>query len=173
MNTTTRLFRFALVPILCCLGAAQAWAQDIGVGGDETTLDRMVTSSVAWTVLVSEPVQLPNGGGHCVVTGSADARNPNNGNNRQYRFTLSMDNMNPAVGGAFERTVEFDANAVGMEEVSSTAIFDDKPAGNHTIYWLARKTAGMSPNMTVTDNSMTFVCSSNLLDPLDGLGDGD
>jgi hypothetical protein len=172
MNTITRLTRFALVPILCCLGAAQAWAQDIGVGGDETTADRLVTSSVAWTVLVSEPVQLPNGGGHCVVTGSADAKNPNNGNNRQYRFTLSMGNANPAVAGAFERTVEFDANAVGMEEVSSTAIFT-KPAGVHTIYWLARKTVAAAPNMTVTDNSMTFVCSSNLLDPLDGHGDGD
>ena len=129
-------------------------------------------------MLVSESVQLPANGGSCIATGSADAQNPNNGFNRQYRFTLSIDNPNPAVGGAFERTVEFDANGVGMEEVSSTATFRSKPSGVHTIYWLARAIPA-APNMTVTDNSMTFVCSGTLLDPfdlidsIDGPGDGD
>ena len=67
--------------------------------------------------------------------------------------------------------MEFDANATGREEVSSTATFRTIQAGNHTIYWLARKISG-APNLTVTDNSMTFVCNSSLLDPFDGLGDG-
>jgi hypothetical protein len=168
MNTITRLSRFALVAALCCVCAAEAWAD--GVGGDETTTNRVVNSSNAWTVLVSEPVQLP-AGGSCIATGSADAKNPNSGNNRQYRFTLALV-PNPAVDGPFERTVEFDAFAVGMEEVSSTAIFSSKPPGAYTIYWLAR-TIQNAPAMTVTDNSMTFVCSTNLLDPMDGHGDGD
>ena len=175
MNTTPRLSRFALVPILCCLGTAQAWADD-GVGGNETTVDRVVTGD-AWTVLVAEPVQLPEGAS-CIATGSADAQNPNNGINRQYRFTLTMDNLNPGVGGPFERTVEFDANTVGVEEVSSTATFRNKPAGLHTIRWLARAIP-MAPNMIVTDSSMTFDCSGTLLNPadlldsVDELGDED
>ena len=157
-----------LVGAFCAHGASA----DDGVGGDETINDCIVNSSAVWTVLVSEPFQLVKDGSSCIATGSADALNPNNGANRGYRFTLSIDNANPAVDGPFERSVEFDANMVGKEEVSSTATFRLLPAGNHVIYWLARKTNG-TPNMTVTDNSMSFVCQDALLDPFDGLGDGD
>jgi hypothetical protein len=163
MKTSIRL---ALA--LASLAAASASA-DNGIGGDETINDRMVNSNAVWTVLVAEPVNFaaPTS---CVATGSADVVNPNNGANRQYIFTLSVDNANPAVNGPFERTVEFDANMVGKEEVSSTATFRQLAPGNHTIRWLARKVAG-APNTLVIDNSMTFVCASNLMD-LDGLGDG-
>jgi hypothetical protein len=144
---------------------------DNGIGGDETVNNRLVNSSNVWTVLVAEPFALAEDGGSCIATGSADAGNPNNGANRQYRFALSIDNANPPVDGPFERTVEFDANSVGREEVSSTATFRFLQAGVHTIYWVARK-IGNVPNMTVSDNSMTFVCMNALLDPFDGPGDG-
>lgn len=168
----TKIFRRSSLALIVAAFCAQgAWADD-GIGGDETINDRIVNSQNVWTVLVSEPFQLVKDGSSCIATGSADAVNPNNGANRTYRFTLSIDNANPAVDGPFERSVEFDANMVGREEVSSTATFRLLPAGNHTIYWLARK-GGAIPNLTVSDNSMSFTCSDSLLDPFDGLGDGD
>jgi hypothetical protein len=166
MSPSKKLALFSLLS----LGATGAWA-DNGLGGDETTTDRVVNSNAVWTVLVAEPFSLAGDNTSCIATGSADAVNPNNGANRQYRFALSIDNANPALDGPFERTVEFDANVTGKEEVSSTATFRLLQAGNHTIYWLARK-VGAAPNMIVSDNSMTFVCMNALLDPFDGLGDG-
>jgi hypothetical protein len=166
---TNMIVRSALALLASAACATAGWA-DNGLGGDETTTDRSVNSNAAWTVLVAEPFQLLADGTSCIATGSADALNPNNGANRQYRFTLAIDAM-PAVDGPFERTVEFDANFTAREEVSSTAIFRLLPAGNHTIYWLARK-IGAVPNLNVTDNSMTFVCMNALLDPFDGYGDG-
>ena len=163
--------RSGLALVIGAFCAHGAWA-DNGIGGDETVNDRIVNSSAAWTVLVAEPFQLVEDGTSCIATGSADALNPNNGANRSYRFTLSIDNPNPAIDGPFERSVEFDAAMVGKEEVSSTATFRLLQAGVHTIYWLARKGNG-TPNMIVSDNSMTFVCANNLLDPFDGLGDGE
>jgi len=169
MSIVLRSFRLAPFAALCVLHAPGVLA-DNGIGGDETINNRLVNSSNVWTVLVAEPIALADDGGSCIATGSADAVNPNNGANRQYRFALSIDNANPGVDGPFERTVEFDANGVGREEVSSTATFRFLQAGVHTIYWLARK-IGNVPNMTVSDNSMTFVCMNALLD-LDGPGDG-
>jgi hypothetical protein len=158
----------ALAALFLCAGAARA---DNGIGGDETTADRVVNSSNVWTVLVAEPFQLVNDISSCIATGSADAQNPNNGNDRLYRFALSIDNANPVIDGPCERTVDFDVNANKMEEVSSTCTFRELAAGNHTIYWLARKTPN-TPNMLVIDNSMTFTCHNSLMDPFDGLGDG-
>lgn len=158
-----------LAALNLCAGAA--WA-DNGIGGDETTTDRLVNSSAVWTVLVSEPFQLVKDISSCIATGSADAQNPNNGNNRMYRFTLSIDDPNPPVDGPCERGVDFDANLNKVEEVSSTCTFRELAAGNHTIYWLARK-APNTPNMLVVDNSMSFTCQNALMDPFDGLGDGD
>jgi hypothetical protein len=166
MNASKKLLLCSLLS-MC---ATSAWA-DNGLGGDETAVDRLVDNAAAWTVLVAEPFALAGDGTSCIATGSADAVNPNNGGNRAYRFTLSIDNANPAIDGPFERLVEFDANRNGREEVSSTATFRLLQSGNHTIYWLARKVGG-GPNMTVSDNSMTFVCLNALLDPFDGYGDG-
>lgn len=160
MNKGIRLSRFVLVPVLCCLGAAVAWA-DNGVGGRATTVDVSVNSSVAWTILVAETFTVIDDT-TCIATGSADALNPNTMNNSQYRFTLALI-PNPGINSRFERTVEFDINGVGREEVSSTAIFSPLDPGTYTIHWLARKVAAGAPNLNVTDNSMTFVCSNNLL----------
>jgi hypothetical protein len=160
MRKTDMLYRFALVPVLCCLCATEVWA-DNGVGGRATTVDVLVTSNVMWTPLVAETFTVIDET-TCIATGSADALNPNVMNNSQYRFTLALI-PNPGVNSRFERTVEFDINGVGREEVSSTAIFGPLDPGTYTIHWLARKVAAAAPNMTVTDNSMTFVCNSNLL----------
>jgi|KBSMisStaDraftv2_1062788.scaffolds.fasta_scaffold551281_1 hypothetical protein len=170
MSIVRKSSPWAALPALCLLHAAGALA-DNGIGGDETVDNRIVNSNAVWTVLVAEPFALAQDAGSCIATGSADAVNPNNGNNRQYRFALSIDNANPAVDGPFERTQEFDTGATGREEVSSTATFRFLQAGNHTIYWLARIIGG-APALTVADNSMTFVCMNALLDPFDGPGDG-
>jgi hypothetical protein len=146
---------------------------DFAVGGDETNVNRVVPFNNAWTVLVEEPFQTVSDITHCVATGSADALNPNMAGviGGSYRFVLSIDNANPPVNGPCERTVAFDNGAVqGVEEVSSTCTFRDLPAGGHRILWLARRVAA-APILTVSDNSMTFVCQNNLLD-LDGKGDG-
>lgn len=145
-----------------------------GVGGDETNVNEVVPFAAPnWTVLVSEPFQTSTYT-NCVATGSLDAINPNVGDDNQYMFTLSLDNPMPLIDGACERTVEFDAHAPDaqrIEEVSSTCTFRQIPPGAHRIFWLARKAAAATPNMTVTDSSMTFVCHPVLLD-LDGPGDG-
>ena len=144
------------------------------VGGDETNNNRLVDSSNTWTVLTEEPFILTKDS-YCVATGSADSENPKNGNNRNYRFVLSLDDVNPTVDSPCERTVEHDANTQNIEEVSSTCTFRHGdigpiPAGLHTISWLARK-VDASPNMTVRDNSLTFICQEDLLDN-DGEVDG-
>lgn len=166
MNKTT-MFTAAAV---CLLGSLSASA-DFGVGGDETNNDRLVPSAAVWTVLVAEPIQIANQATHCVATGSADAQNPQLGADNGYRFTLSVDNMQPAVDGPCERTVEFDNGGIRVKEVSTTCPLRNLAPGVHTIYWLARKAAPASANLTVADNSMTFVCMNQLMD-LDGPGDG-
>jgi hypothetical protein len=149
-------------------------AADLAVGGDETNVDRVIPSAAVWTILTAEPFQTMANDTHCIATGSADALNPNMADDSRYRFVLSVDNQNPAINAACERTVEFDTHgtdAQHVEEVSSTCTFRHLGAGNHTIYWLARKVGAATPNLTVDDNSMTFVCMNNLLDN-DGEADG-
>lgn len=144
-----------------------------GVGGDETIVNEAVVG-MPWRVLVHERFQT-NVTTNCVATGSLDAINPNNGDNRQYRFTLTLDNQMPPINGACERTVEFDEHGnddQNIEEVSSTCIFRNIPPGNHTINWLARAATAATPAMTVADSSMTFVCNQNLLDYDQQHGDG-
>lgn len=149
----------------------QASAENF-VGGDETNVARLIPNANAWTVLVAEPFQTMDAVTHCVATGSADAKNPNMDGNDIYRFVLSIDDAQPAINGPCERTVAFDNGAIqSMEEVSSTCTFRQIGPGNHTIRWLARKVAAAAANLTVDDNSMTFVCMNNLLDN-DGEGDG-
>lgn len=171
MKTILTSASIALVLSASLAATSLPAAADRGVGGDETNADRVVPSANAWTILTAEPFQTMNDITHCVATGSADAQNPNMGNSNLYRFTLSIDTINPAVDGACERTVAFDGGITRIEEVSSTCAFRNLSTGNHTIYWLARKVAAGAPNLTVTDNSMTFVCLNNLLDS-DGEGDG-
>jgi hypothetical protein len=152
--------------------ASMQASADLAVGGDETNVDRIVPFSNAWTVLVAEPFMTNTNLTHCIATGSADAMNPNVPGNFRYRFVLSIDNAMPPIDGACERTVSFDNGAVqSIEEVSSTCTFRNLLAGGHTIRWLARVATAGAPPLTVTDNSMTFVCQNNLLDA-DGPGDG-
>lgn len=167
-----RILKSSAVLLSATLAVASLQASaDLAVGGDETNVNRVVPGAAIWTILTAEPFQTVGNDTHCVATGSADALNPNMGNNHQYRFVVSIDNLNPAVNGACERTVEFDAFAQHIEEVSSTCTFRHLAAGNHRIFWLARKVVAGAPALTVDDNSMTFVCQNNLLD-LDGEGDG-
>lgn len=145
---------------------------EFAVGGDETNVNRIVPNDNAWTTLVAEPFQTAANTTHCVATGSADALNPTMAGNNVYQFVLSIDNAMPPFGTACERTVAFDNGAVqGAEEVSSTCTFRNLAAGNHVIRWQAKKMTAAAANLTVADNSMTFVCQNNLLDG-DGLGDG-
>lgn len=167
--------KLAIATISCfaLLMVAALPAAAIGIGGDETNVNEQVTLPAPnWTVLVSEPFQTLTYT-NCVATGSLDAINPQI-DDSQYMFALSLDALMPPIDGACERTVEFDAHgsdAQRIEEVSSTCIFRQIPPGNHTINWLARKAAAATPNMTVADSSMTFVCHPDLLDN-DHHGDG-
>ncbi len=164
----------AIVLSATLAAASMQASADFAVGGDETNVDRNVPFANAWTILVSEPFVTATGS-HCIATGSADALNPLMGDDNLYRFVLTIDNVNPnVVNSACERSVEFDVNGADtqrIEEVSSTCTFRNIPPGFHRISWLARKGAAAAPNLTVDDNSMTFVCQNNLLDG-DGLGDG-
>lgn len=162
--------------VVLTIGSAQVMAAS-GVGGDETNVDAVVMSSGNWTVLLSEQFSNAAPNTHCVATGSADAMNPVAGDDNRYRFVLSINDPNPPIDGPCERSVEFDENgtdAQHVEEVSSTCTFRHVEVGSPTIFWLARKVpkAGGTPNLTVSDSSMSFVCLNNLLDTFDGEGDG-
>jgi hypothetical protein len=140
------------------------------VNGAQSNVDVIVKSSAAWTVLSSKDFNTPNPQGACTLVGSADAKNPSNKTiNNQYRFTLGLDNANPAVDGACERLLEFDDNGKptiiddeSTKQIGSTCNYLGVGAGKHTYYWLARKIAN-APNLPVTDNSMTISCTDNAL----------
>jgi hypothetical protein len=171
MMKLNRKFSVLLMSAILASASVQAWA-DRGVGGDETNVDVFVLN--AWTVLTSEPFDIVNNITHCVATSSADALNPNMGDDNLYFFTLSIDNANPMLDGDCERTIEFDANGTNaqrVEEVSTTCTFRNIQPGLHEIFWLATGVGG-APVMTVADNSFTFVCANRLIDPIDGEGDG-
>ncbi|HTP07450.1 MAG TPA: Kazal-type serine protease inhibitor domain-containing protein [Anaerolineae bacterium] len=139
------------------------------VQGAKTNANITVTSERAWTVLSSATVRIPEGEGwQCVATGSADGKNPANGTiDNQYRFTLSIDNVNPAVDGPCERTLQFNDNGgvrdTIYDDVNSTCSFNNIRSGNRVIRWLARKTEKNpdAPNLIVLDNSLTVVCSDS------------
>jgi hypothetical protein len=137
------------------------------VNGAQSNVDVTVKSSAAWTVLSSKSFNTPNSQGACTLVGSADANNPNNKTvNNLYRFTLSLDNPNPALDGGCERALEFGDNAnnndEGVKQIASTCNFLSVAKGVHRYYWLARKATNAS-NLTVTDNSMTISCTDNAL----------
>ncbi len=157
----------SVLPVWLALISFKASAE--GVEGSRTTANIVVTNAAAWTTLSSSTVVIPAGQTwHCIATGSADGLNPANVNSfdHQYRFTLSIDSVNPAVDGACERTLEFDNNIgvddVSFEDVNSTCPFKNIGPGAHTIRWQARKVAATDSNLTVLDNSHTVVCSNNL-----------
>jgi hypothetical protein len=139
-----------------------------GIKGAQTTTDVIVSSNTAWVVLSSSEITIPGDGWHCAATGSADGENPGGGNlNMRYRFTLTLDETAPAVNGPCDRALEFDDNPniadVNFQEIGSTCTFENVSAGPHTIRWLARKVRANVPNLRVTDNSHSVVCTK---DPL-------
>jgi hypothetical protein len=137
-------------------------------GGTQTTADTLVTSATSWKVLSSKTINIslkagtPDSPRACGMNGSADAKIPAGKSSSQYRFVMSLDNTNPAVDGACERTLSLNTLAT-TAQIGSACYAPDVPAGPHTIYFLARKVTAAAPNITVTDNSFTISCADNPL----------
>lgn len=144
-------------------------AFESGVEGSQTNANRTVNSSTVWTVLSSSAINIPAGTPwHCVAVGSADVINAADGIiGKQYRFTLTIDSTNPATNGACERTLDIaDNNSVAdgqVKNISSNCTFKSIAPGVHTIYWLSKKVNNLDPDATVDDNSLSVVCSDNVL----------
>lgn len=105
---------------------------------------------------------------YCIATGSSDGINPGVARAHQYRFTLSLDNLNSPVNTGLERTLEFRNQAVGasalpdnrVKESTSTGGVFVTGGGFHAIRWQARKIASAA-NMTVADSSLSVVCTDS------------
>lgn len=156
-----------ILPILLTLTPLTALSE--GVEGAKTNANIVVRSAATWITLSESKIVIPSGQTwHCIVSGSADAINSasNNSLDNQYRFTLSLDTVNPGLDGPCERSLEFDNNLavddVGIEDVNSTCPFKNIASGTHIFRWQARKVSSNDFNLTVPDNSHTVMCSRNL-----------
>lgn len=165
--------KFMLVSMLpICLGLLPLQAEAVSaVGGNSTTANVVVNSAAAWTTLRTMFFNNPaNTTRYCVATGSSDGLNPGVFGAHRYRFTLSLDNLAPPLNTGFERTLEFLNQAVGgvqlpdnrIKEITSTGGVFVTGGGFHAIRWQARK-AGGAANMTVTDSSLSVVCTDSQL----------
>ncbi|MFH0344100.1 MAG: hypothetical protein ACHBNF_18705 [Chromatiales bacterium] len=164
----------AALPLWLGLVPLQAHAVD-AAGGNSTNNSVFFTN--AWTTLRSVSFTNPPGNTRrCAATGSADAQNPfiiSQGGRALYVFTLSLDNLNPAIGNGEERTVVFIQSPIpslghsdpdaDRKEVTSTAFFVAGP-GTHTIRWQARRILPFSfSNAAVNDASISVVCTNAAL----------
>ncbi len=150
------------------LVSANLLAQESLVKGASTTTNDTITGT-APNQLVSTTVTLPLNSGtwQCMVTGSAEAINPLNGDDNRYVFGFSEGPALPAAtqsGG--DRTIDKD-NLTGEETdrtvVSSTLVIRSLSSSigqnAHTFYWSARKENGLDADMIVEDSSMGVFCS--------------
>jgi hypothetical protein len=133
------------------------------IGGDESKINRVVDDASNWIVLLDEPFETAAALTHCAVSASADSLLRSARKAGKYRFVLTADNPSPAVDGACERTLQFNGGESGTKPLATTCTFRNLAAGQHRLYWLARKLPG-APDLTVTDSSMSFACQEKLLD---------
>lgn len=155
-----------MLSLILAVFASAARAEQ-GVGGDASKVNRVVDRAQDWIDLLDEPFELSAGTTHCVASASADTLPRPSDAKGRYRFVLSVDNASPAVDGACERTIQAGGDFPTNVSVNTTCTFRNLAPGHHRIHWLARKVPG-SPDLTVTDSSLSFSCQEKLLDA-DGL----
>lgn len=170
---TTKIEKTCSVAIATLLGlglsVGDASAQESLIAGASFTSPNISTQGTKPVELVHTTVTLPEGTGtwQCMVTGSAEAINPLNGDDNRYVFGFSQGDVLPSTtqaGG--DRTIDFD-NITGEETdrtvVSSVFVFtglsSDVNENVHTFYWSARKQLGASVNANIEDASMGVICS--------------
>ena len=171
---TTKTGKTCSVALAALLGLGlsigDASAQESLVTGTSITTPNNTITGTAPDELVHKTVILPlnTGTWQCMVTGSAEAINPLNGDDNRYVFGFSEGKVLPAAtqaGG--DRTIDFD-NIFSTEEtdrtvVSSVYVFTGLSTATneneHTFYWSARKENGADANMNIEDSSMGVVCS--------------
>jgi hypothetical protein len=156
----------AALPIGLILAPQVVFAHDDVAGGASRVSSITINDALNFQNIVSRGFNLPTGTHQCVATGSAEANNPNDGKvDHRYIFGLALDQavgQAPNPEGGSERTIEFDdtnaADDVEKVEVSSTFTFTNVPAGQHTIFWMAKKGNNQDANMTVQDASLSIIC---------------
>ncbi len=161
MNSSVNLLLVILIPLLA-ISPHQSRAEQ-GVGGDESKTNRVVDKAQEWTQLLDEPFEIASGTTHCIASASADSSLKYSEGKGQYRFALTVDNESPSVDGACERTLRHGGDSGINAPVHTTCTFRNLTPGHHRIHWLARKIPG-SPDLTVTDSSLSFSCQEKLLD---------
>ncbi len=180
-SKTGRTCLVAALPLCATIVSSPALAVD-AVGGSASNIN-VVVPGAGWTILrsvnFSNPAQR-----YCTATGSADAVRPTLANGESvYYFTVS-NTPNPIFDQGQERTLTF-WNQAGIwdnriKEITTTGGWMS-PAnadpgyftvaanpfifGSRTLYFLARKAAAATPNLTVIDASLTVTCTDNRLVP--------
>lgn len=155
-----------LVVILTAASAIQA--APFG-GGTSTATNFVVSSSAAWQIVRSISVPSSTVSRSCQSVASLDVINPDGTTNQLYRFTITLDNLNPAINAnGTERTVELKKSGGGggggggddvhAASVSTNQFFLLAPNVTHTIRLLGRKNSATTLNLTVDDASLSIIC---------------
>lgn len=188
-SKTGRTCLAAVLPLCATLMSSPVLAVD-AIGGNATNINTVVNAVVncaqpgAWTVLETVTFQNPTQR-YCIATGSADAIRPTTfaGPEHTYYFTVS-NAINPICNQGQERTLTFwnqgaildnrikEITTTGgwMAQANADPGYFTVPAnplifGSRTLYFLARKAGGGTPNLTVDDASLTVTCTDNRLVP--------
>lgn len=153
-----------LVAILTATPATQA--APFG-GGTSTATNFVVSSSAAWQTVRSISVPSSIVSRSCQTVASLDVINPDGTTNQLYRFTITLDNLSPAINAnGTERTVELKKSGGGGgggDDVHAASVSTNQffllPAGvTHTIRLLGRKNTATTLNLTVDDASLSIIC---------------
>jgi hypothetical protein len=173
----------AVLPLCATLMSSPVSAVD-AVGGSAnngaTPVNAVVNCAAPgnWTVLERVRFQNPTRR-YCIATGSADARRPTTVNGESFYYFTVSNASNPRCDQGQERTLTF-RNQGGIldnsvKEITTTGGWMSQananpghftvPAGNRTIYFLARKANAATPNLGVDDASLTVTCTDNRLVP--------
>ena len=180
LSKTGRASLAAVLPLCATLMSSPVVAFDAIGGNANNGLTAVVAAGCqppAWTVLETVPFQNPHQH-YCHATGSADAFRPTTANGEyNYYFTVS-NTPAPICNQGQERTLTFWNQAgikdTGIKEITTTGGwmapangdpgYFTVPAGNQTLYFLARHAIG-APPLQVDDASLTVTCMDNRLVP--------
>ncbi len=186
VSKTGRAWLAAALPLCATLMSSPVFAVDAIGGNANNGLIVVATPFCNWTVLETVPFQNPTKR-YCIATGSADAIRPTTfaGPEHFYYFTVS-NTPAPICDQGQERTLTF-WNQGGIRDNSKKEItttggwmapanadpgYFTFPAGNQTLYFLARKATDATPNLPVDDASLTVTCTDNRLVPPLGIHPG-
>lgn len=136
-----------------------------GLDGAGTNINSAITSDSTWTQLLAVDINFgtQTHNHQCIAVASADVINPyggTSGAHNSYRFDIALDTTSPASDSPGERMVDFvnTTASVAAQPVTTNRVFFNISNGTHTVYFLARRTAGGTLTASTSDASMSVIC---------------